>query len=297
MRNPPYSYWPIVERPDIIWPGECKMAFYVGLNIESFIAGVPSTGLAPPFSLPVDAMNQSLRDYGTRVGVWRMMELLDKLDLRASVLLNSDVCRNFPQIIEAGVERKWAWLGHGVTNSKLWTGMDPETEGPLLDGIVADLTAATGSPPKGWLGPAFTETENTLPLLAERGFTYSLDWACDDQPYPLDVEGYKMISVPYSSEINDIAAFLMRHWTGEQFAQAITDQFEMMYRESQKRPGAVMALCLHPFLINSPFRHAYLERVLGFVRSHGDVWFPTTDQIADHYMTHHYDVARAMIDG
>jgi allantoinase len=271
------------------------MAFYVALNIESFVPGERGAGLAPPFALPMDPMNQGWRDYGTRVGVWRMMELLDAHDLRASVLLNSDVCRAFPQIIEAGVTRNWAWLGHGVTNSRNWVNMEPAEEGRLLDSIVADLASATGTPPRGWLGPAFTETENTLPLLAERGFDYSLDWAGDDQPYPLEIEGRRFISIPYPTEINDVSAYLMWHWTPEQFATAILDQFATLHCEAKRRPGVVMALSIHPFLSNTPFRHGYLDNVLRHIRAHDDVWFPTTDEIAAHYFAEHYDVAVAAI--
>lgn len=295
MNNPPYSYWPAPDRPRIEWPGGRKLAFYIGLNVESYVPGIKGMGLVPPFALPLDPMNQSWRDYGARVGIWRMIDLLDELELPASVLLNSDVCRTYPQIIEAGRARGWTWLGHGETNSRLWTDMAADEEARRLDGIVADLTTAGGRPPRGWLGPAFSETENTLALLGERGFTYSLDWAADDQPFPLDVEGHRMISVPYSAEINDIGAFLLWHWTPEQFAQAIRDQFEMLHREAQRRPGLVMALCLHPFIINTPFRHRHLEKVLREIRGHDDVWFTTTDDIAAHYLDHHYAEARAAI--
>jgi allantoinase len=291
MKNPPYTYWPSVGRPPISWPEGRSMAFYVALNVESFVPGVPGTGLGPAFALPMDVMNQSWRDYGTRVGIWRMMDLLDKHDLRASVLLNSKVCQDYPQIIEAGVARKWAWLGHGISNSYKWADMEPEDEGQRLDGIVAEFKAATGSSPKGWLGPAFTETPNTLPLLAERGFTYSLGWATDDQPYPLDVDGHRFISVPYPTEINDISAYLIWHWTPQEFAQAILDQFATLYQESKSRPGAVMALSIHPFLSNTPFRNGYLDKVLQHIRAHDDVWFPTADEIADHYLANHYDTA------
>lgn len=267
------------------------MAFYIGLNIECFIPGAAATGLMPPFSLPVDPMNQSWRDYGTRVGIWRMIDLLDTYKLRASVLLNSDACEAYPQIMDAGIERNWAWLGHGLTNSRMWMEMDEAEETEKLDRIVRIFQEKFGHGPRGWLGPGFTETENSLPLMAERGFTYSLDWASDDQPYPLEVDDYRMISVPYSSEINDIPAFLLWHWTPEQFAQCVLDQFRLLWREANKRPGVVMALSLHPFLINTPFRHVHLERILDVICEHDDVWFPTTDEIADYYLKNYYDDA------
>jgi allantoinase len=291
-----YDYWPITQRPPLEWPEGKGLAFWIGLNIEHFELGKPSTSIAPVTAgLPVDPMNHGWRDYGTRVGVWRLIELLDSLELRASVLLNSDVCAEYPQIVEAGNERGWAWLGHGKNNSNLWTGMELEQEREALAAMVAELRRGTGKDPKGWLGPALTETSNTPELLAEQGFTYVLDWCADDQPFPLNVEAGRMISLPYSVELNDITLFLGTGTQGADFAQLVSDQFEVLHAESKRRPGAVMALSLHPFLINQPFRHKYLAQVLEYVRGHDDVWFATSDEIADWYLERYYDGAVAAL--
>lgn len=108
---------------------------------------------------PIDPMNFGWRDYGTRVGVRRMMEPPDDLELRASVLLNAEVREYYPQIVAAGVERDWVWLGHGITNRSLWADMAEGDERAQLQRIVDTLTDATGTAPRGWLGPALTETE------------------------------------------------------------------------------------------------------------------------------------------
>lgn len=290
--QPPYRYSPIVDRAPIEYPEGKRCALYIGLNIEHFHLGRPSTSVSPlTAGLPVDPMNFGWRDYGTRVGIWRMIELLDELDLKASVLLNSEVCDEYPQIVAAGVERDWAWLGHGLTNSSLWTAMEAAEERTLLHGIVATITRATGRAPRGWLGPALTETENTLALLGELGFTYSLDWVADDQPFPLDAGGARFISVPYSIEVNDIPAFLDRGMTAEAFGQAIVDHLELLRSESRRRPGGVLGLALHPFLINQPSRHRYLAEALGRVRELEDVWFTTSDDLAAWYLDNHYEEA------
>jgi allantoinase len=289
---PLYSYWPIPERPPLTWPDGKRMAFYIGLNVEHFEMGRPSTSITNVTAgLPYDPLNYGWRDYGTRVGVWRLIDLLDSCELRASVLLNADVCEEYPQIIRAGVERDWAWLAHGKNNSHFWTGLGVDDERLGLRAILERIAGSTGSPPKGWLGPALTETPNTPALLAELGLTYLLDWCNDDQPYPLNVPGHRMISVPYSIEVNDILLFLERGLTAQEFEYIVTDQFEVLHEESQRRPGAVMALSLHPFLINQPFRHKYLARVLRFVLEHDDVWFTTSDEIAAWYLEHYYDTA------
>jgi hypothetical protein len=134
--------------------------------------------------------------------------------------------------------------------------------------------------PKGWLGPALTETFETPRLLKELGLSYVLDWCADDQPFHLTVPG--MISVPYSIELNDVAMFVGTGLSGEAFYQMVVDQFDQLYKDSEKS-GRVMSLCLHPFIINQPFRHKYLEKALEYISRRSDVWLTTSDDIAAHF--------------
>jgi peptidoglycan/xylan/chitin deacetylase (PgdA/CDA1 family) len=285
MDNQLYNYSPIVSRPKLTWPNGARVAFYVGLNIEHYQVDKPSTSVfAGTAMLKPDPLNYGWRDYGVRVGIWRMIEALDKHKIRASVLLNSNVCKHYPQIIDAGKERKWVWLAHGQDNSTFEAGMNVEEERKYLKAVVDTITAATGHRIKGWLGPALSETFETPRLLHELGLTYILDWCADDQPFPINVPG--MISVPYSIEINDVSLFVGKTLSGEAFYQIIVDQFDQLYKEGAQS-GRVMALCLHPFIINLPFRQKYLERALAYIARHDGVWLTTSDEIAAHYMAHH----------
>ncbi|WP_158103570.1 polysaccharide deacetylase family protein, partial [Crossiella equi] len=168
MTTPPYLYRPIVDRPPLRWPGGKRVAVYVGLNVEHFVPGLPSTSIWPPTAeLVPDPLNHGWRDYGNRVGIWRLAGILDRHGVRASVLLNSAVAEHYPRIIEAGRARDWAWLAHGRTNSVLHNGFGPQEEREVLTDIVRTITEATGRPPRGWMGPALSETEHTPELLAE----------------------------------------------------------------------------------------------------------------------------------
>jgi allantoinase len=281
MDNTLYTYSPIVSRPKLTWPNGARVAFYVGLNIEHFEVDKPATSISGiTASLVPDPLNYGWRDYGVRVGIWRMIEALDANKMRASVLLNSDVCAHYPQIIDAGTKRNWAWLAHGKNNSIFQTGMSVEDERRYLKSVVDTIAAATGHEIKGWLGPALTESFETPRLLRELGLTYVLDWCADDQPFPLSVPG--MMSVPYSIEINDITMFLAKNMTGAVFCETVIDQFDQLYKESAQS-ARVMALCLHPFVINQPFRQKYLEKALNYIGSHEGVWLTTSDEIAAHY--------------
>lgn len=273
-----FDYSPITERPAIQWPGGAKVAVYIGLNVEHFHLDKPSTSIWPGTAeLVPDALNYGWRDYGVRVGIWRMMSSLDRHGVRASVLLNSEVAQHYPQIIKAGLERDWAWLAHGRTNSVLHTGLAEDEERRVLTDIVDTIADATGHRPHGWMGPGLTETLNTPRLLAELGLSYVLDWTNDDQPYRLNVPG--MISVPYTVELNDLM-LSARGTTGPEFVQIVRDQYEVLRAEGD---GRVMALALHPFVTGQAFRAKYFDQALGFLAAQPDAWLTTSDEIGGYY--------------
>jgi peptidoglycan/xylan/chitin deacetylase (PgdA/CDA1 family) len=280
MENSLFDYSPITERPPINWPGGAKVAVYIGLNIEHFLLDRASTSIWPGTAeLVPDALNYGWRDYGTRVGIWRMIESLDRHGIRPSVLLNSAVAHHYPQIIEAGVARNWTWLAHGRTNSILQADMTRAEERRFLTDVVDTIAAATGQRPHGWMGPGLTETFNTPALLAELGLSYLLDWTNDDQPYALNVPG--LFSVPYSVELNDLL-LAGRGVTGPEFVQIVRDQYEQL-RADSAHSGRVMTLALHPFVTGQAFRHKYLDQALEFLAAQDDAWLTTSDDIAENY--------------
>jgi allantoinase len=291
VQTPFYEYSPITERPRLRLPGDKRLAVWIGLNVEHYVYGQPALSLAQfTAELVPDPLNYGWRDYGPRVGVWRLMEMLDRHGFRASAIVNTDVFEHYPQIVQAGRERGWAWVGHGQNNSRWHVGMDRDEERRFLEEVVAAFTGTTGSPPRGWLGPALTSTEHTVDVLAELGFEYSLDWANDDQPYLMQPSSGRLASIPYSSEVNDIPAFVLHHHTGEQFAQSVIDQFDVLYAEGAGSLR-VMGVGIHPFLVGQPFRAKHFARALEHIASHDDVWLTTSDEVAQWFL----DAAGAVV--
>ncbi|NGO70019.1 polysaccharide deacetylase family protein [Streptomyces boncukensis] len=281
MDNELFSYSPIVDREPLRWPDGARIAFYVGLNIEHYEIDRPGTSIFPgTSSFAPDPLNFGWRDYGPRVGIWRMTEILDRHGIRASVLLNSDVPERYPRIVEAGRERNWVWLAHGKNNTVFQTGMERDEERAYLTDVVATIERTTGQRPLGWMGPGLTETFHTPALLAELGLRYVLDWSNDDQPYRLNVPG--MLSVPYQTELNDITLFVGKSLTGPDFVQMVKDQFDQLYADAESG-GRVMSLALHPFVTGQPFRAKYLDQALAYIVGHPGVWVTTSDEIAAHY--------------
>ena len=278
-----FDYSAIVDRPPLRWPNGARVAVWVIPNIEHFLFDRPSTSVtAATAGLVPDVLNYSWRDFGVRVGIWRMMEVMEKHGVKGTVALNSDVCAKYPRIIEAANKLGWEWMGHGTNNSTLINKQPEDEERALIRGIVETITKGTGHKPRGWLGPALTESHRTLDLLAEAGINYIGDWVNDEQPYPMRVKTGQMFSIPYSIEMNDIPAFLDLKRTGEEFGQMIRDQFDGLYEDGAKS-GRVMSICLHPFLIGHPHRSKYLARALAHIVSRQEVWLATGSEIVDWY--------------
>jgi peptidoglycan/xylan/chitin deacetylase (PgdA/CDA1 family) len=276
-----FDYSPIIDRPRLSWPNDARVAVWVIPNIEHFLFDRPSTRLT---NLPVnpDVLNYSWRDYGVRVGIWRMMEVMERYGVKGTVALNSDVCARYPRIIEEGKKLGWEWMGHGNNNSTLFAGQSEPEERALIKHVVTTISKSVGKAPRGWLSPALSETMRTLDILAENGIEYVGNWVNDDQPYPMRVKKGSMIAMPYSVEINDIPALLDLHQSPENFGQMICDQFDVLY-EDGAQTGRVMSICLHPFLVGYPHRSKYFAKALHHITSRQVVWLTTGGAIVDWY--------------
>jgi peptidoglycan/xylan/chitin deacetylase (PgdA/CDA1 family) len=280
-----FAYSPITHRPPLRWPNGARVALWVIPNIEHFLIDRVSTSISDVTTrFTPDILNYAWRDYGLRVGIWRMMEVMQKFGVRGTVALNSDVCDYYPQIIEAGNRLGWEWMGHGRNNSEPLGGLDEAEERALIQAVVSRIASGTGMAPRGWLGPALTETFNTPDLLAEAGIDYVCDWTNDEQPYRMQVKTGAMFSIPYSTEINDIPAILGGKQSGESFGRMIRDQFDVLYEDGAVS-GRVMSICLHPFLIGHPHRSKYLAEALAHITSRQEVWLATGSEIIDAYKT------------
>ncbi|WP_048646939.1 polysaccharide deacetylase family protein [Nitratireductor soli] len=278
-----FEFSAITDRPKLEWPEGARVALWVIPNVEHFLFDRPSssiiqstTGFVP------DVLNYAWRDYGVRVGIWRMMEIMERYGVKGTVALNSDVCAHYPSIIEAGNSLDWEWMGHGRNNSSVITGIPEIEERKIVQEAVSTITQATGIAPRGWLSPALTETHQTPDILAENGIRYLADWTNDDQPYEMRVRSGTMLAMPYSVEMNDYTAFLEQGLSGKDFGDAICDQFDQLYADGAST-GRVMSLCLHPFLIGQPHRAKHFARALKYITSHDGVWLAKGGEIADWY--------------
>ena len=284
LPQPPYfRYSPIVGRPQFSWPGGKRLAFHLCLNLEVFAY---NTGLGISYSpgLPhPNSYNWGWREYGNRVGVWRLIRLFDALELPVSVLLNSEVYAHCPEVVAALRRRGDEMLGHGRTNSEHQNDFDEAGERKLIAEVTQAIREHEGKPPAGWLSPGVNPSTTTPDLLQEAGYKYLLDWPIDDQPVWFRTRGGPLLSVPYPHEVNDIPMIALHHGAADKFADMIIDNFEEMLEQSNEQ-SLVYGVSIHAFLVGQPFRLRHFRRAMEHIRRAGDrVWFATTGQIAEQY--------------
>jgi allantoinase len=279
-----YDYQPIEGRPDYSWPEGKRLAVYLGLNLEHFSFGEGLGAELAPGGPPPDVLNYAWRDYGNRVGAWRIKRMLDELRLPASVLVNAALYDHCPQLVAAFVARGDEIVGHGETNSERQGVLDEKAEAALIRRSVEAIERHSGKRPEGWLGPWISESERTPDLLQEAGFSYLLDWCCDDQPIWLRTRRGRILAVPYPQELNDIPAIAVRRMPAGEFADMIVDNFEEMREQAEGEP-LVMGIALHAYIVGQPFRLRHLRNALRHIAERRDeVWITSAGAIARHVM-------------
>ncbi len=284
-QTPRYPYCPITRDRRFALPGGARVAMVIYLNIEHFPIDVPAPAHAVypgTQHLVPDILNYGWRDYGNRVGIWRLMDLLTSLGLRASVNLHADVCREYPELVRAGQALGWEWIAQGHTAANILGAMGEDEARAVIESSVAAIEKATGIRPKGWLSSHLSETWSTPDFLAEAGIEYVCDYACDDQPFAMRVRQGSLLSMPYTLELNDVPGVLGKGLTASDFADVIIDQFDELYREGADIPR-VMPISLHPFISGHAFRTRHLRRALEHVVGHEQVWLGTCGELNQWY--------------
>lgn len=278
-----FKYSAITDRPDYTWPEGKRLAFHVALNFEHFAYG-EGLGISMSPGIPhPNTYNWAWREYGNRVGVWRLLEVFDALELPVSLLLNSEVYDHCPEVVAAFRARGDEIVAHGRTNSEHQNDFDEAGEAALIKEATEIIARHEGKPPKGWLSPGVNPSSLTPDLLQEAGYTYILDWPMDDQPVWLKTRKGHILSVPYPHEVNDIPMVMLHHGSAAGFADMVIDNFDEMLEQSKRQP-LVYGIGLHAFIVGQPFRLRHLRRALEHVCRHRDqVWFTTIGAVADYF--------------
>jgi allantoinase len=280
-----FDYLPIVRRPNFRWPNDSGLAVYIGFNLEHFAFGEGLGANIAPVSPQPDVLNYSWREYGSRVGAWRCLELFDQLGLPTAALVNTALYNHCPELIAACVRRGDEIIAHGHTNAERQGGLSEADELALLKTCKSTILNHSRVSPRGWLSPWISESLVTPDLLTEAGYDYTLNWCHDDQPVAMRTRSGKVLwSIPYPQELNDIPMIMGRQLDAKDFAQIIIDNFDEMLDQARDQP-LVMGIALHPYIIGQPYRLRHLRRALQHIaaaRDQGKIWMTTPGAIFDH---------------
>ena len=260
MSNPRAEFSPIFQRPPLKLPNNARVAVWPVINVEEWDINEPMARTVLPtpqgvVTLP-DIPNFGWFDYGLRVGFWRFKQVLDKYGIRATVSLNASVCLSYPMLVEECTKSGWEILAHGFIQRVI--NREPD-ERAVIRRSIDTIAEATGTAPRGWMGPGLAETFDTPDVLAEEGIEYIADWCNDDQPYEMIVKSGRMVALPYTVELNDIPIYLIQNHRSPELFERAKDHFDTLYREGAES-ARVMCISTHPYITGGGSPHQVLRR-------------------------------------
>jgi peptidoglycan/xylan/chitin deacetylase (PgdA/CDA1 family) len=286
MDNPWYDYSPFPQRPKLTWPKNARVAICVVLPLEYYELlpaedSIRDSRFVGEFgNYHPDYRTWTQREYGNRTGIFRVMDVLDRYQVRAGVAVNAMAAERYPYLIEQFRKRKYEFIAHGTSANRLISSkMTEAQEKTEIATSIAAVEKAAGVTPKGWAGQEYGESQRTPQLLADAGLDYVLDWPNDDQPYPMKV-GRKFVSMPNQPEWDDVQQLWLRRINTTRYPDIVGDAFELLHKEG----GQVFSLSVHPWLMGMPHRIRYLDEALRRIERFGNIWQATPGEIAQHYM-------------
>ena len=284
MDHEHHEWSPISTRGKLSWPDNAKVALCVIITLEhteweapegSFSADqAGGLGLRPFPDYP----RFSHREYGHRVGIFRVLDTLERLKIKATVAMDTQTAEGYPYLVKHCQDRDCEIIAHGVSGTQMISGkMSIEEEADFIRASLDAMKEATGLAPRGWFGTDYGESERTPGLLRQAGIDYLCDWVNDEQPYPM-TEG--LVALPTMLEMAGLFAMSNRRVEIERYCQSLKDGFDVMFRDGGNN-GRLMTINLHPWLVGQPFRIGYLEEALAHIMGHDGVWAASGAEIID----------------
>ena len=292
MDHPHHEWSPIISRPVLRWPDDARVALCVILVLEhmewqapegSFVVANLAGGSAPR-AFP-DYARLSHREYGHRIGIFRLLDTLEKHGITPTIAMDAITAENYPFLVRHCLDRGCEIIGHGVSVSRMISGnMSEAEEREYIRTSIDAVAQATGAAPQGWLGPEYGESERTPQLLAEAGLRYVCDWANDEQPFPMTTGDHPFFALPLLYELDDVASVAQRKVTVEDYQRRLTESFDVLHADGATN-GRLMALNWHPWLVGQPFRIGAVDEALEYMMAQGGVWPATGSEIIDWYQS------------
>lgn len=278
-----YAWSNLHERKPVAWPNGKGVAVWVCIDLEWF----PITPEDKPFRAPghmqtayPDYRHYTSREYGTRVGFYRLLDALAKTGVVASVAVNGAIAERYPQVAADIVAAGHEIIAHSTDmNGTIATGLPEADERALIQQSLEALEKASGQRPRGWLSIARSQSWNTVRLLKEAGLDYCCDWVNDELPWRFN---NGLINLPLNHELSDRQIVTVQQHSAESYAQQITDAYDWLSAEAkQSGSGRLLPLNVTPYILGLPYRIEAFERLIADLAARPDAWFARGDQIID----------------
>ena len=295
-----YTHSSMPFRGPLKWPNDAKVALIITANLEYwdlvkdtdkpyYAGGPPILPDLLPGNVP-DFPNFTWREYGQRVGIWRLFKAFDDAGVPLSCTMNAKTALEIPELIEAVKSRGWEMLAHNYEQGELMTNFadDPDKEREIIKATLDVYEKEMGKPALGWLSSSLRGTLNTSDIIAENGLIFYCDLMNDDQPYLLETKSGPIVAVPYSNEINDFTLFTRRSHTNDEFVDILKCELtELLSEATEFKSGRMMNLGLHPHVAGRAYRMPAVREFLEFAKNQEGVWFATREEIARWYLDNH----------
>ncbi len=287
MDHDHYDWSMLTDRPKISWPGDSKLALWVNVALQYFPLDQEGKPFKPPGGMTTaypDLRHYTLREYGNRVGIYRVLKALDRYNVKASFAINSRLVERYPYLVRRIVERGDEILCHGWDmDTPHYGGMDKGEEADVIGRSLAVLREASGQAVTGWLSPGKSQSANTPELLTSNGIDYMCDWINDDMPYPFRTPAGPMTAMPLSTELEDRFVIMNNLHSEAEYAEQVCDACDYLLTEASDQGGRLLALNIHPWLIGQPHRIGRLEQILEYVMKQAGVWSAYPNQIREQW--------------
>lgn len=294
-----YDFVPMPKRKPLRWPNGARLAIIMTANLEYWDKSKETDAPAYPGGPGIvtnmmtgryyDNPNWTWREYGQRVGIWRIYEAFEQADLPLTCTINAKMALHRREVVDHAVSRGWEIVAHNYVQTDALANYEFDIEGErkVIRDTLKVYEDVVGKPARGWLSSSLRSTPNTVDLLAEEGLLYFCDLLNDDQPYLLRPKnGRPMVSVSYSGELNDFQTFMHQGKGVDDSRDVFIEQFNELYREGATS-GRMMNVGLHPHVIGQPFRIRALREFLGHAKQFPDVWWTTREEVAEWYLKNH----------
>lgn len=281
-----YRHSPLPERAPLRWPDDARVALIVFLYFETWEIDPRDAiydkrhdgvigGLFPNYK------SWSQYEYGNRVGIVRVLDLLDRHHLPVTVAANSGACAKYPYLVGEFRRRDYEFAAHGAFATRMLSSrMSEAEERAAIKASLDGVERAAGTRPRGWVGQDYGESAVTPRLLAEAGLQYVADWGNDDQPYLLQTQP-PLLSIPNQAEWDDVQMIWHRKVHPAIWRDTAAEAFARLHQDGAAS-GTVFGLHIHPWLLGQPHRIGYLQAAVEKIAAAPQVWRTTAGGIAEH---------------